>query len=157
VSTYPESGSAQGSSRVLRCIVVDGKPTKVSNRNTATATSSAAEWFAQLAPFNRDAPPFPFRPRRGCFAPLFDYPVWAKSTLLTLPNGTASTSTGRPPLKLLSLHELPRVARYMPLTRAVSTRYADVQTGESRCGDSAARSSGSVPGTLGNQGRELGS
>jgi len=157
VSTYAEPRSAHGSSRVLRCIGVDGKPTRISNRNTATATSSAAEWFAQLAPFNRDASLFPFPPQGECFAPLCGYPAWTKSTLVTLPNGTASTSAGRPTLKLLSLHELPRVARCRALTNAGSRAYARLQRGGPRCGDSAAKASGSVPGALDNKRRKLGS
>ena len=138
----------------LRQIGLVWKPTTISNWITATATSSAAEWFAQLAPFNRDTSPFRFPSKRGCFAPLCDYPVWTESTLLTLSSRIAIRVPGCPAIKLLSLHELPRVTRCMPLTKPVSTRYAGVQTGGSRCCDSAAKESGSVPGTLDNQGKE---
>ncbi len=138
----------------LRQIGLVWKPTTISNWITATATSSAAEWFAQLAPFNRDTSPFRFPSKRGCFAPLCDYPAWTKSTLLTLSNRTEIRVLGRPAIKLLSLHGLLSIARYMPLTRALSTRYLGVQTGGSTYGDSAAKESGSVPGTLDNQGKE---
>jgi hypothetical protein len=152
VSTCAEPRSAHSSSRLLQPIGVDGKPTRLSNGNTQTASFSAAERFAQFAPFNRDASLFP--QQRGSFAPLCDYPAWTKSTLRTLPNGIASTAPGRLVLNLLSIHELASGARCMPLTKPVSTRYAGVQTGGSRCRDSAAKESGSVPGTLDIQGKE---
>ena len=154
MSTYAEFRSTDRSSRVLRWIGVDGKPTRISNRNAPTANSFATEWFVQPAPFNRDASLFPLPPPSGYFAPLHDYPVWTKSVLLTVSNGTAFRVPGRPATKLFSVHELPSVARYMPLTKVVPTRYAGVQAGGSRCGESAAKESGSVPGTLENQGKE---
>ena len=154
MSTYPELRSTHCSSRALRCIEVDGKPTRISNRNASSANSFAAKWFAQLAPVNRDPSLLPFPPQCGCFAPLCDYPAWTKTTLGALLNDTASTAPDRSVLKLLSLHELSSVARHMPLTKVVSPRYAGVQAGGLMCGDSAANSSGSVPGTLDNQGKE---
>ena len=157
MSTYADPRSAHDSSRVLRCIEVDGKPTAVPNRNTATATSSVAEWFAQLAPFNRVTSLLRFSSQSRCFAPLCDYPAWTKSTLLTLSNGTPIRAPSRAVLKLLSLHELSSSLRSKPLTRAGPAGYAGIQKGGSRCGDSAARASGSVPGALENQGREHGS
>ena len=154
MSTYAEFRSTDRSSRVLRWIGVDGKPTRISNRNAPTANSFATEWFAQLAPFKRDGSLFPSPRPSGCFAPLCDYPIWTKSVLLTVSNGTAFRVPGRPATKLFSVHELPSVARHTPLTKAVSMRYQGVQAGGSRCGDSAAKESGSVPGTLENQGKE---
>ncbi len=154
MSTHAEPRSTHRFSRVLRWIRVDGKPTRISNRNAPAANSFAIEWFVQPAPFNRDASLFPLPPPSGCFAPLHDYPVWIKPPFITSLNGTAIRMLGRPANKVLSLYELPSVARYMPLTKAVSTRYAGIQTGGSRCGDSAAKESGSVPGTLENQGKE---
>ncbi len=157
VSTCAEPRCAHSSSRLLRCIEVDGKPTRVSNRNTATAPLSATEWFVQLAPFNGDASLFPFPPQRGCFASVCDYPAWTKSTLLTLPNGTAREAPGRVALKLLSLHELTSGVRRKPLTKARYAGYAGIQKGGPRCDDLAAKASSSVPGTLDNKRRKLGS
>jgi len=154
VSTHAEPRSTHRSSRVLRWLRMDGKPTRISNRNAPAANSFATEWFVQQAPFNRAASLFPLPPPSGCFAPLHDYPVWTKSALLTVSNGTAFRVPGRPDTKLFSVYELPSVARHMPLTKAVPTRYVGVQAGGSRCGDSAAKESGSVPGTLDNQGKE---
>jgi hypothetical protein len=143
VSTYAEPRSAHGSSRILRCIEVDGKPSRVSNRNTETVTLSAAEWFAQLAPFNRDASLFLFLPQPRSF-----------STVLRLPNPYASAAPDRSAPKLFGLHELPSVTKRIALTTAGSPGYAGIRKGGSRCGDSAARASGSVPGTLDIQGKE---
>src|SRR5436190_21570560 len=72
VSTHAEPRSGHSSSRVLRWIVVDGKPTRVSNRNTATATSSAAAWFARLGPFQRTNCLFVLSPQFGRVTPLCD-------------------------------------------------------------------------------------
>ena len=154
MSTFLEPTIAPSSSQVLDCIKVDGKPTRLSNRHTATATSSVAVWAGQLARFNRGASSIVCRIQFWHCAALCDYPVWTESTIFKLPNGTAIRVLGGPANKLLSLHELPSVARYMPLTKAVSTRYAGVQAGGLRCGDSAAYASGSVPGALDNQGKE---
>src|SRR5206468_12024980 len=96
VSTYAESRSPHSSSRVLRYTGVDGKPTRSSNRNTGTATSSAAEWVPQLSPFSRDASLFPLPPPSECSAPLHDYAVWTKPTLITSSNGTAMRVLGSP-------------------------------------------------------------
>src|SRR6266568_3019329 len=95
--------------------------------------------------------------RRGCFAPLCDYPAWTKSMLLTLPNGTPTTILGRLAVNLLSVHELPSAARGRALTEGGFGGYAGILKGESRCVDSTAKASGSVPGTPENQWRELGS
>jgi len=154
VSTYGEPRNPHSSSGVLRYTGVDGKPTRSSNRNTGTATSSAAEWVPQLSPFSRDASLFPLPPPSECSAPLHDYAVWTKPTLITSSNGTAMRVLSSRANKLFSLHELPSVARYMPLTSALPTRYVGVQPGGSRYGDPAAKESGSVPGTLDNQGKE---
>jgi hypothetical protein len=152
VNTYGEPGSTHSSSRVRRCIVADGKPTTVSKRNSARATSYAPERFAQLVPFNRDTSLLLLQPRRGCFAALCDCPAWTKSTIHTLPNGTAIALLGHLALKSLHLHELPSAASYRPLTRARSAGYAGIQKGGSRYVDSAATASCSVPGALDNQG-----
>jgi len=149
-----EPRNPYSSSRVLRCTGMDGKPTTVPNRNTVTANSSAAEWFAQLAPFNRDTSLFPLPPQRESFAPLCDYPTWTKSTLLTLPNRTAISVLGRRVLKLLSLHELLSGAERIALTTGDSPGYAGIQKGGLRCGNLAAKASGSVPGTPDIQGKE---
>jgi len=148
---------ADTSSRVLRCVDVDGKTTTVSDRNTGTATLSATEWFAQRARFNRAASLFPLPPQRGCFGPPCDYPAWTKSMLLALPNGTPSTILGRLAVNLLSVHELPSAARGRALTEGGFGGYAGILKGGSRYADSTAKASGSVPGTLENQWRELGS
>lgn len=154
MSTHAEPRRAHGSSRLVRYIVVDGKPTRLSNRHTATASSSVAGWAAQLARFNRRASSIVFAIQFWHCAAVCDYPAWTESAILTLPNGTAIRVPGRVAVKLLSLHELPSVASCTPLTKAVSARYAGVQAGGLRSGDSAAKSSGSVPGTLDNQGKE---
>ena len=154
MSTYGEPRNSHSSSGVLRNTGVDGKPTRTSTLNTATKTLSATGWVPQLAPFSRDASLFPLLPPSECSAPLHDYAVWTKPTLITSSNGTAMRVLGSPANKLLSLHGLPSVARYMPLTKAVSTRYASIQAGRLRCGDPAANASSSVPGTLRNQGKE---
>jgi len=153
--TYAEPRSAHSSSQVpLYNIGADGKPTRISNRNASTANSFAAEWFGQLAPFNREASLIPFPPQRGCFARLNDYPAWIKSTLPTLPNGTVRTVTVRPALNPFSLHELASGVRRKLLTKVNSTGYAGMQKGEPRCDHLVAKSSGSVPGALDNQGKE---
>jgi len=154
VSTYGEPRNPHSSSGVLRYTGVDGKPTRTSNLNTATKTLSARGWVPQLAPFSRDASLFPLPPPSECSAPLHDYAVWTKPTLIRSSNGTAMRVLGSPANKLLSLHGLPSVARYMPLTKAVSTRYASIQAGRLRCGDPATNASSSVPGTPHNQGKE---
>ncbi len=154
MSTFLKRRSEHGSSRELQCSGVDGKPTRLSTRNTAIATSFAAEWLAQLAPFGRDASLFPFPPRRACLVPLCDYSAWTESTLLTLPSGTANTVPGRPAIKRLSLHELPSAANSKPLTKANSVGYAGILKDRSRCDESAGKTSGSVPGALDNQGKE---
>ncbi len=154
MSTFLERRSEHGSSQALHFIGLDGKPTRISDRNMATATSPAARLFAQLAPFNRDASLFPLPPPSGCFAPPHDYPVWTKSTLLRLTNRTAIRVPGRPALNLLRLHGLLRSYRRIALTTAGSPGYAGIQNGGSRSGDSAAKASSSVPGALDIQGKE---
>jgi len=155
--SFPTPREGDSSSRAVRCVGLDGKTTTVSDRNTSTGNSCAAEWFAQRAPFNLDVPLFPVRPQRGSFAPLCDYPAWTKSMLLTLPNGIPTTILGRLAVNLLSVHELPSAARGRALTEGDFAGYAGILKGESRCGDPTAKASGSVPGTLENQWRELGS
>jgi len=151
--SWPTPREGKNPAGALREIVLVWKPTTLSHRNTATANSSATKWFARLGPFYRARLLLPLPPQRERISPLCDRAA-NKSVLLTLPKGIASAALGPFRLKLLSLHELPSVARYLPLTRALSTRYVGVQTGGSRCGDSAAKKSGSVPGTLDNQGKE---
>jgi len=154
VSTFLEPRSVHSSSQVFHCIGVDGKPTGLSNRHTATRTSSVAGWAAQLARFNRRASSIAFPIQFWhCAAPC-DYPAWTQSTTFKLPNGTPIRVPGRLAVKPLSLHELPSVARYMPLTKAVSTRYAGVLKDRSRCDEAAGKANGSVPGTLDIQGKE---
>lgn len=154
MSAYAEPRSAPSSSRELQCSGLDGKPTRISTRNTAIATSFAAEWFAQLDPFGRNASLFPFPPRRACLAPLCDYSAWTESTLLTLPNGTAKAAPSRPVIKRMSLHELLSAANLKSLTKANSAGYAGILKDRSRCDESAGKTSGSVPGALDNQGKE---
>jgi len=154
---FPTAREGDSSSRAVRRVGVDGKRTTVSDRNTSTGNSCAAERFAQCAPFYRGASLFPFPPRRGCFAPLCDYPAWTKSMLLTLPRGTANTILGRLAVKLLIVHKLASAARGRELTEGGFAGYAGILKGGSSCVDSTAKASGSVPGTLENQWRELGS
>ena len=155
--SFPTPREGDSSSRAVRCVGLDGKTTTVSDRNTSTGNSCAAEWFAQSAPLNRAASLLPFLPQRGCLAPLCDYPAWTKSMLLTLRNGTATTRLGRLAVNLLTVHELPSAARGRALTEGGFGGYAGILKGGSRCVDSTAKASGSVPGTLENQWRELGS
>jgi len=151
--SWPTPREGKNPAGALREIVLVWKPTTISHRNTATANSSATKWCARLGPFYRARLLLPLPPQRERISPLSDR-AGTKSVLLTLPKGIASAALGAFRLKLLSLHELPSIARYMPLTKAVSTRYAGVQAGGLRCGDSAANASGSVPRALDNQGKE---
>ena len=155
--SFPTPREGGSSSRAVRCVGLDGKTTTVSDRNTSVGNSCAAEWFAQCAPFDRDASLFPFPPQHGCFAPLHGYPACTKSIVPALPKGTAYTGLVPLALNLLSLHELPSAVSLKPLTRVGSAGYAGILKGGSRCVDSTAKASGSVPGTLENQWRELGS
>ena len=154
MSTYGEPRNPHSSSGVLRYTGVDGKPTRTLNLNTATKTLSPTGWVPQLAPFSRDASLFPLPPPSECSAPLHDYAVWTKPTLITSSNGTAMRVLSSRANKLFSLHELPSVARYMLLTKAVSTRYESIQAGRLSCGGPGRQCKQFGPGTLHNQGKE---
>jgi len=156
VSTHAEPRSTHSSSRVLPWIGVDEKPTGVSNRNASTVSSFAAEWFARLGPFHRANCLFTLSPQFGRVTPLCDGGQ-ANSTTRRLPSGIAGMPFGRIGLKPLSLHGLPSAVSRTGIDKIGFSGYAGKQKGGSRCGDSAGRASGSVPGTLDNQGRELGS
>jgi len=155
--SFPTPREGDSSSRAVRCVGLDGKTTTVSDRNTSTGKSCAAERFARRAPFYRDASLFPLPPWRACFASLCDYPASTESIFPALPKGTAYTALVPLALNLLSLHELPSAVSLKLLTRVGSAGYAGILKGRSRCVDSTGKASGSVPGTLENQWRELGS
>lgn len=131
-----------------------GKQTTMSNRNSLMATSFPAEWFARFDSFHRPSCPLSLLPGYRRFVYLCG-PGWIKPTLLKLRNCSACSALGRPAVKLLGLHDLASNIRRTPLTKANSPGYGGVQKGGSGCNDSSAKASGSVPGTLNNQGREL--
>ncbi len=153
MSTYAEPRSAHSSSRVLRWIGLDGKPTRVSNRNASMVSSFAAEWLARLGPFHRANCLFALSPQFGRVTPLCDG-AQANSTARRLPNGIAGMPFGLIAPKPFSLHGLPSAACRTGIDKMGFWGYAGKQNGGSKCGDSASRASGSVPGTLNNQRRE---
>jgi len=138
----------------IRCIWVVGKQSKISRRNTSRSPSIIGDWFARLVGSNRGSCPFSLVREPVCFAPLCG-PYCTKSILPTLRKGTEYTTLGPLAPNLLSLHDLPSAASLKPLTKVGSWGYAGILKGESSYGNSAAAASGSVPGTLENQGRDL--
>jgi len=137
-----------------RCIWLVGKQSGQSNNNVSGLTSACLRLVRSAS----GLPDHTNRPcslllERACLAHL-NRPTYTKSILQTLHERAAYATVGPLRPNLLSLHELPSVASLMPLTKVVSTRYAGVQAGGLRCGESAATISGSVPGTLDNQGKE---
>lgn len=153
MSTYAPARSAHGSLRILPSLEVAGKPTIIPLWEASTGTSLPVEWFTRLAPFHHCCP---LTLRRRCFASLRS-PTLTKSRPLPLPNcispAPLSSLTGMP----LSIHELLSAANHTGIDKIGLRAYAGIQRGRSRCGDSAARATGSVPGTLDNHGRGLGS
>jgi len=140
--------------RAIRCIWVVGKQSRNSNNNASRLTSVCLRLV-------RSASGLPDHANRLCSLLLQSVCLrplnrrgYTKSILLELRKRTAYSAVGPLRLNLLSLHELPSTASLKPLTKVVSARYAGVQAGGLRCGDSAASISGSVPGTLDNQGKE---
>jgi hypothetical protein len=144
----------EGSSGTIRRIYLVGKQSRSRNSNALNLTSLCWQLVrsASCLPNHANCP-FSLLMRRVCLVPLKG-PANTKSILLALRKRTAYAAVGPLRLNLLTLHELPSIASLKPLTKVVSTRYAGVQAGGLRCGDSAANASGSVPGALDNQGKE---
>ena len=136
------------------CNLLVGKQSGIRWSSTSTSTSFRGDCLARVEACDRANYLISLASQSVCLAPPGCGPACIKSILLVLRKRTACTSLGPPTPNLLSLHELLSVARYMPLTSALPTRYVGVQPGGSRYGDSAAKESGSVPGTLDNQGKE---
>jgi len=138
----------------IRRIWLVGKQSRNPNNNALKLTSLCWQ-LVRSASCLRNHANCPFSPlMQRVYLAHLNGPAHTKSIRLELRKRTADAAVGPLRLNLLSLHELPSVASLKPLTKVVSTRYAGVQAGGLRCCDPAASMSGSVPGTLDNQGKE---
>jgi len=152
--TRPSHRKGEGPAGACRRFYVVGKQSRIRNNNALNLTSLCWQLVrsASCHPNHANCR-FSLLMQRGCLAPLKG-PAHTKSIFLALRKRAAYAAVGPLQVNLLSLHELPSVASLKPLTTVASTRYAGVQAGGLRCGDSAAGTRGSVPGTLHNQGKE---
>ncbi len=137
------------------CIWLVGKQSRSSDNNASRLTSVCLRLVRSSSGLPHHANrPFSRLLQRACFAPL-NGSAYTKSILLTLRKRTAHTVLGPLALNLLSLHELPSAASLKPLTNVGYTGYAGILKRESSRDNSTTVASGSVPGTLENQGRDL--
>ncbi len=147
----------EGEASAGRCrrIWLVGKQSRSRNSNTLNLTSLCWQLVRSAGCLpNHINYPFSLLVRRVRLAPLKG-PAHTKSILLEIRKRVAYAAIGPLRVNLLSLHELPSVASLKPLTNVGSTGYAGILKRESSRDNSATAASGSVPGTLENQGRDL--
>ena len=134
---------------------VVGKQSRRSNYNASRLTSVCLR-FVRSASGRPDhaSRPLSLLWQRLFLAPL-NGPAYTKSILLILQKRTAFRVFGPLAVNRLSLHELPSATSLKPLTNRGSTRYGGFLKRESSCDNSATGASGSVPGSLENQGRDF--
>jgi hypothetical protein len=126
---------------------VDGKPTKVSNRNSSTRSSFEAESVARLDASHHAGFLFPATRRCASFiSPCV--PALTKFTTLSFPNCTSTRGLGGRPGKLLNMQELTSTVTHTGIDKIGPRAYARIQKGESSCGRSTTKASSSVPGAL---------
>ena len=150
----PREGEATAG--VIQRLLVVGKPSTRSSSGMPGSISFLDHWFVWAVASDRFNCPFPILPQRAHFHPLL-CPAWIKSSFPRLLNRVANMAPGRPVLKLLSMYALASDLNRKPLTIDNSAVYASMLKGRFSCDESAGKTSGSVPGTLDNQGRALGS
>ena len=138
-----------------RCIWLVGKQSRRSNYNASRLTSVCLRLVYSASGLPDDAS----RRLSLLWQRLFLAPLngagYIKSILLTLQKRTALRVFDPAAVNLLTLHELPSAVSLKPLTNGGSTGYAGSLKRELSCDNSATPASGSVPGTLENQGRDL--
>lgn len=134
-------------SRVFRCIRLDGKPTRVSNRNALGRSSFVAERLARLDRFHHHCPLFSVTQQPSRFASLCS-PALTRSTALTLLKRISPSSLGGLTSNPLRIHELQRSSIRIGIDKSGPQGYLGKQEGGLRWGTSVAKPSSSVSGTL---------
>jgi len=146
--SWPTPREAEDHGGASRRILLVGKRTTNSNRNTLAATSFLAEWSPRFVLFYSfyGASPAPCLPRQaGCLARL-RHADPTRSAVLRLQRSSSNTTPVRFAHKAFSLHELPSGVRRRGLTTESPKRYIPVRRGRSRRGGLSKSPNGPVEG-----------